>query len=283
MNFLFSFAQQGAFQLADQITWWHAIILGLVQGLTEFIPVSSSAHLNITHWIFGQDRELTYDVVLHIGTLFALAYYFRNDWRELLTNPAQKKLRNFVFIACVPAVIAGVLLRDLENKSPFSDVAFNAGAMIVMGLVLLAADRLGRRERTTESLTLADSLLIGCSQALALVPGVSRSGATLTMGLFRGLTREDAARFSFLMSLPITLGAVLFQVLSAFKKHEFATMGASPFVLLLGVAISAASGFWAIGFLLNYLKRHNVILFVVWRLLVALLVYALILTGIRHH
>ncbi len=260
------------------ITWWQAIVLGLTQGLTEFIPVSSSAHLNFAHWIMGQPRAqvFTFDMMLNIGTLAALAWYFRHDWKELLSNPAQKKLRNLVFLACVPAVIAGVLLRGLEDKHPlFTDVRFNALMMIVMGLALYAADYFGSKKRPIEDVQTNDALFIGISQALALIPGVSRSGATLTAGLIKGFERADAARFSFLLSLPITLGAVGFEFLSAIRKNEFATMNAPIPMLILGVLVSAASGFWAISFLLNYLKTRSVALFVVWRVVVALAVFAL--------
>ncbi len=262
--------------MTEQITWWHAIILGLAQGLTEFIPVSSSAHLNFTHWIFGQSRELTYDVILHLGTLFALVFYFRKDWAQLLTNPEQKRLRNLIFISCVPAVIAGVLLRDLEESHWFfTDVRTNAFMLIVMGAVLLAADKWSQKERPVSDVKMGDALFIGCAQALALIPGVSRSGATLTAGLLRGFERADAARFSFLLSLPITVGAVGYEMLSTFRKGEFAHLNASPAILVLGVLVSAASGFWAIGFLLNYLRTRSVALFFVWRVVVALAVFAL--------
>jgi undecaprenyl-diphosphatase len=264
------------------ISWWEAAVLGLVQGLTEFIPVSSSAHLNITHWLLGQGRHLTFDVFLHIGTLFALVFYFRKDWVSLIKNPEQKRLRNLIFLACVPAVIAGVLLRDAEESLPlFTDVQFNATMMIVMGLVLWAADATGRKTREIGTVTTADALIIGASQALALIPGVSRSGSTLTFGLFRGLKREDAAKFSFLMSLPITLGAVAFETMNAAKEireHGFASLGAGPGEILLGIIVSGASGFWAIGFLLDYLKTRDVKLFVFWRIIVALMVFAILWT-----
>jgi undecaprenyl-diphosphatase len=263
------------------VTWWQAILLGLVQGLTEFIPVSSSAHLNITHWLLGQDRNLTFDVLLHIGTLFALVFYFRHDWVELLRNPAQVKLRNLVILACIPAVIAGLLLRDAEEKLPiFVNPLFNATMLIVMGLLLGWADKVGSKERALEDVNLTDALVIGCSQALALVPGVSRSGSTITFGLFRRLTREAAARFSFLMSVPITLGATIFEARALFEPNAFASLKASPGIMLLGIVASALSGFWAIGFLLNYLKTKSVTLFVVWRIVVALLVFVVyFLTG----
>ncbi len=257
------------------VTWWQAILLGLVQGLTEFIPVSSSAHLNITHWLLGQERNLQFDVLLHIGTLIALVFYFRHDWAELIRNPAQAKLRNLVILACVPAVLVALPLRDLEEKLPmFTDVRFNAFMLIVMALLLWWADHIGRKRRTLEQTNLKDAIVIGCSQALALVPGVSRSGATITFGLFRRLTREAAARFSFLMSVPITIGATAFEGRGLLKPGAFEALNASPGIMLLGIVVSAASGFWAIGFLLNYLKTRNVTLFVLWRIAVALLVFA---------
>jgi len=263
---------------SSPVTWWQAIILGLAQGLSEFIPISSSAHLNILHWSFGQDRELAFDLILHLGTLAALAFYFRRDWVDLLTKPELQKLRNLVFLACVPAVIAGVLLRDLEEKLPlFTAVHFNAIMLIVAGAVLWIADRAGPKQRDIATIGVKDAIIIGCSQAVALIPGVSRSGATMTAGLALGLTRESAARYSFLMSLPITLGAVSFDLLKRIPEMRrdgvVEALGAPPAILLLGVVVSAASGFWAIGFLLNYLKTRDVTPFVAWRVCVALAVF----------
>jgi undecaprenyl-diphosphatase len=262
------------------ITPLEAIILGLVQGLTEFIPVSSSAHLNIAHHFLGHERNLTFDVMLHIGTLVALVWYFRHDWVGLVRDPAQRKLRNLILLGCVPAALLGAALDPYQESQPlFEDVRFNATMLIVAGLVLLLADRVGRKKREVENVGLKDALLVGCSQAVALIPGVSRSGSTMTMGLFLGLTRESAARFSFLMSLPITLGAVIFKMKDLFGEGAVAATQASPVVLLLGVLVSAASGFWAIGFLLNFLKKRDVMPFVAWRIGVALLVWALIAAG----
>lgn len=259
------------------VEWWQAILLGLVQGLTEFIPVSSSAHLNITRWLLGHDeRQFAFDMMLNLGTLAALMFYFWHDWVELLRNPEQKHLRNLVFAACVPAVIAGLLVHDLEKESPyFAEPRFNAVMLIVMGLVLWLADHTGRKRRVLEQANWKDAITVGCSQALALVPGVSRSGATITAGLFRRLTREAAARFSFLMSLPITLGATLFEARKLFEPGGIASLNATVPVMLLGIIVSGVSGFWAIGFLLNYLKTRSVTLFVVWRILVAILVFGL--------
>lgn len=254
------------------ITPGQAIVLGLIQGLTEFIPVSSSAHLNIAHWLFGQDRKLAFDVILHIGTLLALAWTFRHDWVGLLRNPKKRQLRNFVFIACVPGALAGAALRHLEDHPPLSQVWFNAVMLIIAGLVLGYADSVGKKTRGVRQLTWRDALVIGGSQALALIPGVSRSGATITAGLFSGLDREAAARFSFLMALPITLGAVLFEGFNTMKDGGTAALGATMPVMLLGVAISFFSGAWAINFLLKYLKTRDVKPFVMWRAAVGTIV-----------
>jgi undecaprenyl-diphosphatase len=255
------------------ITWWQSALLGLAQGLTEFIPVSSSAHLNILHWIFGQNRKLTYDVLVSIGTTIALAWYFRHDWKDLLFDPAHRLMRNLILLSCVPAAIAGLLLRHLEDTFPlFTDVRFNAVMLAVAGLVLWLADVVGTNRRELDKVTWIDALLVGASQAFALIPGVSRSGSTITAGLFLGLKREDAARFSFLMSLPITLGATVFEMKDVVKQGLLTGASATPGVLLLGIAVSAVAGFWAIDFLLKYLKTRSIAIFALWRLAVAVFV-----------
>lgn len=251
------------------VTPLQSIILGLVQGLTEFIPVSSSAHLNIAHALMGHPRELSFDVMLSIGTTLALAWYYRHDWRALLSDPTQKKLRNLVFLACVPAVLAAKPIHRYESVPPLSLATFNALMLVVAGAVLLLADKISRQNRDLSSLSAKDSILVGIAQAMALIPGVSRSGATLTAGRFLGFNRSDAARFSFLMSLPISLGAI------AFKAKDFAHINAPVSSLILGTLASALSGFWAIGFLLNFLKKRDVTPFFIWRALVAVCVYLL--------
>jgi undecaprenyl-diphosphatase len=272
------------------ITPLHAIILGLVQGLTEFIPVSSSAHLNITHWLLGHNnRDLPFDVMLHIGTLVALAWYFRHDWKLLLTDPGHAKLRNFVFIGCVPAVVFGLGLHKIQDAPICADVRFNALMLFIAGAVLFVSDRVGRKVRSVESIQLKDSITVGVCQALALIPGVSRSGSTITAGLFVGLTREAAARFSFLMSLPITIGAVSYEFYKdIWKVYQAggsaglqASLNATPGIILLGILVSGLSGFWAIGFLLNFLKRHTVTLFFIWRAVVAVLVLGTVFLGLK--
>lgn len=259
-----------------------SVVLGLLQGLTEFIPVSSSAHLNIAHTFFGHPRMLTYDVVLSVGTTIALAWYFRHDWKALFFDKSQAKLRNLIFLSCVPAALLGVILKKsgIEETSPVADAWFNGVLLVAAGLVLLWSDRVGRQERELNSVNLKDAMIVGCSQALALFPGVSRSGATLTAGLFRGMTRESAARFSFLMSLPINIGATAYSCYDDFKHGAgWATVGASPSVMMIGIVASAVSGFWAIGFLLNFLKKRDVMPFVIWRIVVAFIVWGLLAAG----
>ena len=253
--------------VSSKIEWWQAIVLGLVQGLTEFIPVSSSAHLNITHRLMGHPRELNYDVMLSIGTVIALAYYFRHDWKALIFDPAQKKLRNLVFLSCIPAVVLGVLIHKFEDQPPLSEVWFNAVMLAGAGLILFLADKFSSQKREIETLNLKDALIVGAAQALALVPGVSRSGSTLTAGLFLGFKRSDAMRFSFLMSLPISVGAILYELPKARNSDD------GMAAIILGILFSAASGFWAIGFLLNYLKTKDVLPFFIWRVGVAILVF----------
>ncbi len=259
-------AQTAAKAPESYITPLQSIVLGLVQGLTEFIPISSSAHLNITHALMGHGRDLSFDVMLSIGTTLALGWYYRHDWRGLLTDPKQKKLRNLVFLACVPAALLALPIHKYESEKPLSEAWFNAVMLFVAGLILLVADKTSRQTRDLGSVSVKDSILVGIGQALALVPGVSRSGATLTAGRFLGFNREDAARFSFLMSLPISLGAIVF------KMKDFGDINAPFSSLVLGTLASAISGFWAIGFLLNYLKKRDVTPFFIWRAGVALVV-----------
>jgi len=180
----------------------------------------------------------------------------------------------------VPAVIAGLALHRFQKTPMFAEVRFNAAMLIVMGGLLWLADHQGRKRRDLDNLNVKDAVIIGLAQAFALIPGVSRSGSTITAGLFRRLTRESAARFSFLMSLPITLGAVAVEMYSdVWKKGGFGALQAEPGTILLGIAVSGVSGFWAIGFLLNFLKQRDVSLFVAWRVGVALLVFALLAAG----
>ncbi|RYX83198.1 undecaprenyl-diphosphate phosphatase [bacterium] len=257
-------------KVAD-VTWWQAIILGLVQGLTEFIPVSSSAHLNITHYLLGQNsRQLPFDVFLSVGTIVALAWYFFRDWKGLLTDPRQKWLLYMVLLACVPAVLVAAFspIRHWEDTSKYLYSPFYNGLwLIIGGALLFVADRVGSKKRPMSNIKNGDALIIGASQALALIPGFSRSGSTIMAGLFLGLKREDAARFSFLMSLPISIGAVVYEARGLVKAGS---LGAGPLEAILGVTAAAVSGFWAISFLLRYLSTRGMAPFFIWRVVVGI-------------
>jgi undecaprenyl-diphosphatase len=270
------------------VTLIEAIVLGVVQGLAEFLPISSSGHLILVPWLLGwQPHGLTFDLALHLGTSVALLGYFWRDWlvlaQAVLAGLGSAKARAsvewrlawLIVIGCLPAGIVGVLFEDVI-ESAFRNPAMIAVLLIVFALVLLAADRLSRRERPLEQITLVDALVIGFAQVLALMPGVSRSGITLTAGLFQGFDRAAAARFSFLLSAPITVAAALYK-LRGFVKEPPAT--SEMLVFGVGVLTAAVVGALAIGFLLRYLQRRPVDLFVWYRVAAGALVLALALLG----
>ena len=237
-------------------------VLGVVQGLTEFLPVSSSGHLVTIPWIFGwHDLGPTFDVALHLGTLLALLLYFWKDWLDIIKN-WQEPLLWLIAIGCVPAAIAGFKYEkyfDTVFRSPLIIGIF----MIGMGLLMMLAERYGRKLRSLETLNLGDSLGIGFAQVLALMPGVSRSGITVTAGLFGGLKRETAARYSFLLAMPITFGAGLLKMHSVLKTG---IPQEEQMSFILGIVMAAVVGYLAIRFLLNFLKNHSLYIFVWYRL-----------------
>jgi undecaprenyl-diphosphatase len=250
-----------------------AITLGLVQGLGEFLPISSSAHLVLVSWLCGwPDQGLAFDVALHWGTLAALLVYFWRDilrlakgfWDSLfrsrrnLRQDLYQRLAWLLIVASVPGALAGKLLEDHAERV-FRNPVPIAGALGVFALVLLAADYFGRKQKPLDQIRWWDALLIGCSQALAVIPGVSRSGSTIAAGLALGFQRADAARFSFLLSAPIIFGAGL-----AHLRHWPATI--EPGMLLVGFLAAMLSGFLAIRYLLRYLARHDFRIFVWYRL-----------------
>jgi undecaprenyl-diphosphatase len=274
-----------------------AALVGLLQGLTEFIPISSSAHLELAPWIAGWETDgligsLAFDVFLHLGTLVALIVYFFRDWlryaaawfdsireRRIGGDP-DRRIAWLLILASVPAGIIGFTLEGFIEDSFHGDndgarLAI-AGFLVIGATALLLADRLGRRQRELNELTTASALTIGLSQALALLPGISRSGATITAGLALGLTRESAARFSFLLATPITLGAGLYgsrRLLDeALTANEWLAIG-------VGFIVAALSGLLAIGFLLSWLRRRSVALFSLYRVVFAAVIVVLVLVG----
>ena len=272
-----------------------AIILGIVQGLTEFLPISSSGHLLLVPWLFNwhfllenPDLNKTFDVALHLGTFVAVVLYF---WREIgrlirawvrsisrrsLGEP-EARLAWLLIVSTIPAALAGVLLEDFITNTLGKPWMIGVALIVFAGFMYLI-DHVAKLDRDLEALTWLDALLIGVAQALALLPGVSRSGITMMVGLLVRLDRESAARYSFLMSIPVIGGA------AAYKGLEVARDGlpsgtATPFIA--GMVAAALSGIAAIWFTLAYLKRHNFNLFVVYRIVVGVGVLILVVAGVR--
>jgi len=267
----------------NEPTIFQAFVLGALQGLTEFLPVSSSAHLALTPWVFGwAPAGLGFDLALHIGTLITLAWYFRAEWRALvlggLTLLRHRRIVDdpsrrawFIVIATTPAAVAGVLLEDYA-ETVFRAPIVTAIALIVMGAVLWVVDARVAKLRDRSSMTWRDSLLIGCAQMLALVPGVSRSGSTITAGRALGFDRTAAAVFSFLMSMPIILAAAILKVPDAVRETGF-----SP-PLLVGILTAAASSWLAIAVLLRYVSHRGYGVFAVYRFALGALIIGLVVT-----
>lgn len=252
-----------------------AIIYGIVQGLGEFLPISSTAHLVLVPWLFGwQDPKLAFDVALHLGTLIAVVGFFWKDWIRLFfagikgTRTADGRLFWYLVIATIPGALFGKLFED-KVEGTFRNPALIGLMLIVMGLVLYLVDKYGRKEVKLEKAGLWRSILIGLSQAVALIPGVSRSGITMSAGLFSGLTRESAARFSFLLSAPIILGGVVLKI----KEIIHPAISLGPY--LTAIVTSAIVGALSIKFLLDYLRNKGFGIFVVYRFILGAVVIAL--------
>lgn len=259
------------------MTTVQAIILGLFQGLGEFLPISSSAHLVLVPWLFHwEDPGLTFDIALHVGTLIAVIAYFWKDWLRLVTQgfTAPKTMDGRLFwylvIATVPGAIVGYAL-EKKAETIFRTPLLIAVALIVMGAILYWAERKSAKKDDLSNITLRTSFLIGLSQALAIIPGVSRSGITMTTGLFSGLNREAAARFSFLLSAPIILGAAIIKV--PYLVHHPDVINAN---FLIGMVVACISGIASIGFLLRYVQTKTFLPFVWYRFAVGALVIIII-------
>jgi len=254
----------------------HAAILGTLQGLTEILPISSSAHLILIPWAFKwPESGLTFDVALHLGTLISLCTYFRRDIMELVKDfcqgirsgkhAARRELLPFYIIAgTIPAAIVGKFFEEPIEAVFRSSPAIIAVFLILFGLILALSDHLGAKKWMMNRIDLKAAMVIGLAQCLALVPGVSRSGITITAALFLGFTRETAARFSFLLSLPIVAGAAVLK-LAHLAVHGIPP-GETP-ALLVGVATSAFFGYLGVAFLLKFVQNHTVYPFVWYRLL----------------
>ncbi len=261
---------------------FQAILLGAVQGLTEFLPISSSAHLVLVPWLFRfKDPGLTFDAALHLGTLLGIVAFLWRDWLKLLGSFFQslkhwnlardhnQALVWMILLGTIPGGLAGVLFEDIieqKLRAPW----LIAVLLIVMGIILWIVDRASRKTKGIEQITWFEAIGIGLAQVLALAPGVSRSGITITAGLMARFKREDAARFSFLLATPIILGAGVFKVRHLI--HGF--LPGESLLFILGFLSAALVGYFAVWFLLLFLQKHNMSLFVWYRLLVGAFILA---------
>jgi len=283
---------------------YQAVVLAIVQGLGEFIPVSSSGHLILVRRLLGWNElspahELTFDVALHFGTLLSVLFYFRRTWLQIiraalggkvvrfseagssdvnLTPEEQKEERLllwFLAIATIPGAIAGKLLEHSAEDYFREHVVLIAGALIVVALLMWLGEKMSQLNKPLTRISLADSLIVGVAQAFALIPGVSRSGSTITAGLFRNMTRDAAVRFSFLLSTPIIAGAALL------KAHELRNEGLPPGMhapFIVGIIISALVGYAAIAWLIRYLQSNSLKAFIIYRIVVGIVVIVLAYT-----
>ena len=263
------------------MTVFEAFVLGILQGLAEFLPISSSAHLALAPWVFGwQSPGLPFDVALHIGTLVAVLWYFNQEWRNLVAafvrivrtrsvESEEERRVVYLVIATIPGAIAGLLVEDYA-ESTFRNPTIIAIALMLMGVVLWLVDRGVKRARGLGSMRWADALLIGIGQMFALLPGVSRSGSTITAGRAVGFSREAAAVFSFLMSAPITFAAIVLKVPDAVRETGVTA------ALVVGVITSAVSGWAAITVLLKLVARRGYGIFAAYRVLLGIVILGLV-------
>ena len=280
---------------------YQAVVLAIIQGLAEFIPVSSSGHLIIVRRLLGWNElspahELTFDVALHFGTLLSVLIYFRRTWFQIIRaafggkvvrfseaggsdvnlsadeQREERLLLWFLAIATIPGAIAGKLLESSAEDYFREHIFLIAGALILVGLLMWLGEKVSREDKPLTRVSLLDAFVVGCAQAAALVPGVSRSGSTITAGLFLNMTREAAVRFSFLLSTPIIAGAALL------KAHELHKEGLPPGMhapFIVGILVSAIVGYGAIAWLIRYLQSHSLKIFVVYRVVFGIIVIAL--------
>ncbi len=266
-----------------------AILLGVVQGLTEFLPVSSTAHLRIIPSFFGWgDIGASYTAVIQVGTMIAIILYFRSDLMNMSKamilslktrdfNSKDTRLLIMIIIGTIPIVIAGFLLKDLIRHQ-FRNMYIVAASLIFFSIILMIADRFTKKKIDLNSITYKDGIIIGIFQAMALIPGASRSGSTISGAFFRNMTREDAARFSFLLSIPAVLLSGVYELFS--QRATLLSGESAVLSLFIATVVSGVVGYWSIWFLLSYIKKHSMMLFVIYRVVFGILIIVLLLMGI---
>ena len=274
---------------ADSMTWVQVVVLSIVQGLTEFLPVSSSGHLRIVSELFwGEDAGASFTAVIQLGTELAVLVFFAKDiWRILtgwFAGIVDKRKRGFdyrmgwmVIVGTIPVGLAGVLLKDLIREN-FRNLWITAAVLILFSFVFIAAERRGTKARGFDELSMRDAVVMGLWQCLALIPGVSRSGGTISGGLLRNLDREVATRFSFLLAIPAVLASGLFSLPDAFDPQ--AGQAASGAQLLVGSGIAFVLGYISIAWLLKFVSNHSFSWFSAYRIPLGILVMLLLATGV---
>ena len=258
------------------------LILGFIQGIAEFLPISSSAHLIIFRDIFGigaglsANMELTFDIALHFGTLLAIGVFFFWDFIKMIQKGFTKGVKDddgkilwYLVAATIPAAIVGVLFEEPIEKIIRSNYVIIALALATMGIIIYLADKYSKQTKNIKQMTLKDAIIIGCSQVFALIPGFSRSGTTIAAGRILGLERESAAKFSFFLSAPVVLGAVVLQLI---KDSVWSVIVANLSTFILGILVSFIIGIICIKYLLKYLQKHNFKIFMIYRVILAIIV-----------
>ncbi|QNG18731.1 undecaprenyl-diphosphate phosphatase [Rhodococcus triatomae] len=277
--------------MGEAMTWLQTIVLGAVQGLTEFLPISSSGHLRIVSGIFfGDDAGASFTAVTQLGTEAAVLVYFARDiarivtaWFRGLFRPEHRgdldyRMGWYVIIGTIPVGVLGFLFKD-QIRTGARNLWLISSMLIIFALVIAAAEYYGRKRRPIEELTLKDGIVMGSAQALALIPGVSRSGGTISAGLFLGLTREAAARYSFLLAIPAVVASGLFSLPDAFEPAG-AGLTASGAQLIVATVIAFVIGYASIAWLLRFVANHSMYWFVGYRIILGVIVMILLATGV---
>lgn len=268
------------------MSWFEAIVLGIVQGLTEFLPISSTGHVRVVPELFGwDDPGAAFSAVIQLGTMAAVLVYFRRDiatitvaWVRGLFDAGARRTREsllgwYIALGTIPVVVIGVLFSD-QIETTLRSLYVVAAALIIGGFIFLGVERIATRMRPIESVTKRDAIVVGLAQALALIPGVSRSGSTIVAGLLMGLDRAAAARFSFLLSIPAVV------LSGAYQLRDIGGEGGAPIgMTIVATLLAFLSGYAAIAFLLRYLARHSLALFAWYRFAFGALILVLLATG----